>query len=95
MLVVGSKYNALYIVSRFTKLFGKYSVKTQIANLYTKCIYITVDNQRHYAQEMKTIVKWVNKENMKFLRTEDTLHVQACENKCTKTLVSQFQQKHL
>ena len=30
MLVVGSKYNALCMVSRFTKLFGKYSVKTQI-----------------------------------------------------------------
>ena len=35
-------------------------------SLHTKCIYITIDNQRHYAQEMKTIVKWVNKENIKF-----------------------------
>lgn len=60
MLIVGSKYNALCMVSRFTKLFGKYSVKTQIV-----CIHITIDNQRHYAQEMKTIVKWVNKENDK------------------------------
>ena len=30
MLVVVSKYNALYIVSRFTKLFGKHFVKTLI-----------------------------------------------------------------
>ena len=51
-------------------------------------MYITIDNQRRYAQEMKTIVKWVNKENT-ILRTEDALHVQACQNKCTKTLISQ------
>ena len=60
MLVVGSKYNALYIVSRFTKLFGKHSVKTLIVCIQ---MYVTIDNQRHYAQEMKTIVKRVNKEN--------------------------------
>ena len=37
MLLVVSKYNVLYMVSRFTKLFGhswKYSVKTQIVCIY-------------------------------------------------------------
>ena len=48
MLVVGSKYNALYIVSRFTKLFGKYSVKTQIVciqNVYTS--QLTIKDTMH------------------------------------------------
>ena len=41
MLVVVSKYNALCMVCRFTKLFGhsgKYSVKTQMVCIQNACI---------------------------------------------------------
>ena len=67
------------------EIFSQNSDSLYTKCLYTKCTYITLDNQKHYgnAQEVKTIVKWLN---IIFHGTEDTLHVQACENKCTKNI---------